>query len=215
MNIQELTQKFEQEIKKIDQSASSLDWNNRENYLYWLSQTYYFVRHTTRLLSLAAANFTFEEDKLHRHAIHHLGEEVGHEKMVLNDLKKLGVSIEDYPMLPATKKLIDSQYKTIESRGAVSHLGYSLCLEGAAKYVAPEFLKPLIGLYGEEGTLFIRSHVELDEDHFDDGIKELSSLPEESLNKVGENLEEAVKFYTQIFQEISAKTQGASLQKTS
>ena len=67
----------------------------REQYVCLLSNTYQYVRHTTRVIGRAIGAST--EPELRRHWINHLNGEVNHEVIIERDLKHMGEDV-DYVM---------------------------------------------------------------------------------------------------------------------
>lgn len=111
-------------------------WEKRSAYAAFLAQTYYYTRHSTKLLSLAASRFSFEDYDLHRRFIAHTEEERGHEFMCEKDLSFLAYKATDFPELTITKAFYQRQYFLIEHLDPACFLGYVLALEGLSAMVA-------------------------------------------------------------------------------
>ena len=90
-------------IKQLSHAIDQVRWEDKQVYGNWLAQTYYYTRHTTRMLSLAGSYFYEDEQKLHERFLTHAGEEMNHELISLGDLKKLGFTLKDFPELPSTR----------------------------------------------------------------------------------------------------------------
>ncbi len=58
-----------------------MPWAENEYYCFWLAQSYYYIRNSTRLLASAAANFDVDRQDLFNRFVSHLREENGHEKL--------------------------------------------------------------------------------------------------------------------------------------
>ncbi|MFN9066544.1 MAG: hypothetical protein ACK5V3_04900, partial [Bdellovibrionales bacterium] len=96
---------LELKVHEIGPLLEAYNWEDRNFYSAWLSQTYHFVKWTTRFLSLAAASAKLdEENHLHRYYIKHLPEELGHEILILNDLKTLKKNLS--PILKSTENFV-------------------------------------------------------------------------------------------------------------
>ncbi len=165
MNVSELEQSLSSVMEKISSAGLVTD---KEKYLNFLAQTYYFVCHSVPLLELAIRH-SENEDFIQR-SIEHIKEESGHERIALNDIKKLGASIKDYPEWEWTQKFYGKQYELVIEDGEIL-LGYILALEGiaalgkkAAQQVNSNF---------EKGTKFVDIHVEEDQDHLEKVLKQI------------------------------------------
>ncbi|RYZ78285.1 MAG: hypothetical protein EOP06_29320 [Proteobacteria bacterium] len=99
--------------KVIDELApvlKSLDWSNPKVYAWWLSQAFCIARQSTSFLGLTMIHSKAYPAFLER-CTDHISEETGHEKLIMNDLKALG--IEMLPELPATSAIYQTQYYRI------------------------------------------------------------------------------------------------------
>src|SRR4030095_9279247 len=63
----------------------------RQHYAKLLIEIYHYVKHSTRLLALAAGHTSPLRGDLFRRFVAHIGEESGHEMWALADLAALGV----------------------------------------------------------------------------------------------------------------------------
>src|SRR5690606_24416532 len=79
-------------------AGEKFPWTSRKVYGDWLAQTYYYVRHSTRLLAAAAARFPLDErgSALHYRFAAHIGEEKRHEQLALHDLQQLGFTLAEF-----------------------------------------------------------------------------------------------------------------------
>ncbi|MBC74436.1 MAG: hypothetical protein CME64_00315 [Halobacteriovoraceae bacterium] len=159
MNVSELEQSLNSVMEKLSNAGLTSD---REKYVNFLAQTYYFVCHSVPLLELAIRHS--QNDDFIKRSLEHIKEESGHEKIALHDLKKLGANIHDYPEWNWTQNFYGRQYDLVLEDGEIL-LGYILALEGiaalgkkAAKQVNDNF---------DRGTKFVDIHVEEDQDHLE------------------------------------------------
>ena len=119
-------------ISQMTEAISSYPWQDPEAYALYLSQTYYYVLHSTRLLALSAAHMKVSDNTFHRRFLEHASEEKGHDLMALKDLEVLGFRLEDFPELPHTRMFWETQYYKIEHNDPLSLLGYVIALEALA-----------------------------------------------------------------------------------
>ena len=142
----------------------------REHYTKLLVEIYHYVKHSTRLLALAAGHTSPLRADLFRRFVAHIGEESGHEAWALSDLKALGVNPE--PVIastpcPHTDAMVGLQYFLIQHCSPLAVLGYIYALEtlgsGAASPAA-ERLKQVLHI-GDDAVTFLRGHSESDVEH--------------------------------------------------
>src|ERR1700733_16022871 len=107
-------QVYKDEMKSLKSCAETFPWEDPRAYAFWLGQTYYFARITTRLLIMAGAHFDYSLQQLHLRFIDHAKEERGHEKILIQDLKALDSNIERIPELTSTAGLYQSQFYWIQ-----------------------------------------------------------------------------------------------------
>src|SRR4051794_12951450 len=89
------------EFRFVVDYFQKMDFSNRDVYANWLAQTYYFVSHSVRLSSLAAAKLPVDCPIGQRMAAHTV-EEKGHHAVAIKDIEALGKKISDYPPLGVT-----------------------------------------------------------------------------------------------------------------
>ena len=92
-------------VSEMAAAGELFPWTKRAAYMGWLAQTYYYVRHSTRLLAVAAGRFphTRQGDTLHLRFGAHIGEEKRHELLCVRDIQALGGSIEAIAEQPTTR----------------------------------------------------------------------------------------------------------------
>lgn len=189
-------------MDRLTEEMTRLPWENKRFYASFLAQTYYFVRHSTRLLALASA-YSFD-DSLHRRYAAHIAEEKGHDRLALNDLNRLGVNLE--PELPQTRNLYETQYYKIERENASSLMGYILALEGVASMICPKIMTRITQAHGAECAKFLKLHIEEDPDHVEKAFAEIEALKEQELAQVVHNLIQSCSNYASMLTAIQNKT---------
>lgn len=138
-------------------------------YLDFLTQAYHHVKHTFPLLALAASRTTDEryQDAL----IEYMEEERGHEKWILDDIRALGGNAEavrDGVPGTACRIMVGYSYYAIEHVSPYAMLGSVHVLEGMSVLLADrvaDAMRSSLGLEGELGFSYLRSHGSLDKEH--------------------------------------------------
>jgi Iron-containing redox enzyme len=133
-------------------------------------QIYHYTRHNSINQAVAAFGAEPEQIGLLRFAYTHAAEELGHEKMVLHDLRAVGLlepgdTITDAP-LPATDALINYLYAVAIRQGPIARLGYSYWAESVYGHIAPLLARgrESLGLTDREMAFFV-AHAEIDSKH--------------------------------------------------
>src|SRR3954469_21082731 len=139
----------------------------KELYRDMMREVYHYSRHNS--INQAVAAFQPAPEGLLKFVYKHAGEELGHEKMVIHDLKSIELfdeaDLHKLP-LPATEALIGYLYAVALRYGAVARLGYSFWAEGVYGHIAGPFGKIAkdLGLTSKNMTFF-GTHAEADEAH--------------------------------------------------
>jgi hypothetical protein len=192
---------LEKKVLEINPILEAYNWENPKTYAAWLVQTYHFVKWTTRLLSLAAANANPDsENHLHRYFLKHLPEEVGHENLILNDLNALGENLGAVNC--STNDFVNHQRKTLSNQGAIHHLGYMLFLENLSISSGVRVLQRLKKIYKPEQIQFLSGHSEDDVDHVSLGINFVSRLSTQEQLSIISAIEETASGYTKIMESL-------------
>ncbi|MBC7540862.1 MAG: iron-containing redox enzyme family protein [Bacteriovorax sp.] len=195
--------------------VNECDWKNKEFYADYVAQTFYYVRHSTRLLALCASRLNYEqEQQLHLRFIKHLGEESNHEKLALNDLKHLGYSIDDFKEHNTTRIFYEPQYYKIEHEKPLALMGYVLYLEALAKYVCPPLTQIITELHGNRTASFLQVHGEEDPAHVEQALKMIMSLDDANLAIIEKNIIQSSYAYNQMISELKIKWNNAHYKKS-
>ncbi len=191
----------------VDLMISALDnfpWDSKQAYAEFLAQTYYYIRHSTRLLAASAARFSQEDQAMHKRFMKHSDEENSHELLAVRDLQKLGYKMEDFRELPQTRAFYETQYYKIEHCDPAALLGYILALEVTATHLAP-IQKKLTALYGKECVKLIQVHSDEDPDHVEKALKSISALKNERVLEIEINIEQSAILYAGMIEAVKAK----------
>ncbi len=157
-------------------NSTELPWDNEEFVANYFAQTFYYVKHSEKLLALCIARL--QDDKIVSRFKEHMSEENSHELLALADLKKMGRSIKNFPEHPLTKSFYESQYYKIEHQHPLVVMGYIQFLETLAVeqgLVAWKGIKNSIGIESS----FLKLHGEEDIDHVEKANYMISHLPNE------------------------------------
>ncbi|CAM4261630.1 MULTISPECIES: iron-containing redox enzyme family protein [Myxococcus] len=145
-----------------------------EGYIHYLIQTYHYARWSTPML--AEAGHRLERQGRHPHLaellVQKAGEERGHEKWLLSDLKNLGcpeVRVETAARTPAVDAYTGWNFFTSRSGVPTAVLGTAYVLEYLSQTRATGVVERLIAADAipniRKSVTFLRSHGALDGDH--------------------------------------------------
>lgn len=140
---------------------------SRELYRDLMLQVYHYSKHNS--MNQAVTAFVPAPEGLLKFVYQHAAEELGHERMVIHDLKSIGLFDDadlSEPPLPATEALIGYLYYVSLRYGAVARLGYSFWAESIYVHIQDAFLKISADLGLErKNVTFFGSHAQADESH--------------------------------------------------
>lgn len=195
-------------LRQVTAAIDAYPWLDRRRYGDWLAQTYYYVRHSTRLLAAAAARFEFTErgDAMHHRFGAHFGEEKKHELLALHDLKSLGFTLEQFPERPLTRAFYEAQYFKVEHLHPASLLGYILLLEGVAVSRGRWISERVETAFGKGCATFVNVHAADDPDHIEKALEQVQALDEMPRALVEQNLLQSTELYTAMLASLRAGT---------
>jgi hypothetical protein len=174
---------MEAEINSMTTLMEKINWHKPEVYAAWLSQAYFIANRSTPLLGLCM----FHSDKspdFQKRCFQHMKEEMGHEKLILNDLKNMNKSLQ--PELASTMGIYQTQYFRITCESPLSFLGYIFLLE----LLAPVFGPSIINKAAESAPnslSFLKVHATADEHHIDEAREMLEKTPIEFHQQIFSN----------------------------
>jgi hypothetical protein len=143
---------------------------DRELYRITMNQIYHYTRHNSVNQAVAAFKAEPEQVGLLRFVYSHAREELGHEKLVLHDLRAIGLlgatEVVADPPLPATDALINYIYGIALREGPIARLGYSYWAESVYEHIGPllAVARTSLGLTDREMAFFV-AHAEIDTKH--------------------------------------------------
>jgi heme oxygenase-like protein len=140
-----------------------------ELYRLAMSQIFHYTRHNSINQAVSALRADPGELSLLRFVYGHAREEVGHERLILSDLRSIGLlagdQITDAP-LPATDALINYLYGVALREGPVPRLGYSYWAESVYHQIGPLLLAARDSLaLTYQNMSFFAAHAEIDAKH--------------------------------------------------
>ncbi len=188
-------------IDCVVKALSDYNFEDRHQYAFWLSQAYYFVKHSTPLLALSAG-LSVDNNAYHNRCIDHLSEEKGHEKMLLNDLKKLSYRPSDFPELAQTQAFYQTQYYWIQHKKPASFMGYIILLEGLAVISGKELHRRVSA---HQGKSFIKVHSDEDVDHLEKALQMMDSFTAEEQELIVRNCELSSQIYLTMLDAMSTR----------
>ena len=173
---------------RLDASVDAL-WQQAKNSEMWLYvtrhgmpadlyrdlmvQVYHYTRYNSLNQALTVIGISPDERPLLRFIYRHADGELGHEQMVVHDLRAAGllareVEVDDLPRLPATEALIGylAGLSLRAGAGAVARLGYSYWAESVYDHIAPVLgaARNSLALHDRQMTFFV-AHSSVDEGH--------------------------------------------------
>jgi hypothetical protein len=136
-------------------------------------QVYHYTLHNSLNQAMTVIGVSPEERPLLRFIYRHADGELGHEQMVLHDLRSAGllgrdIEVDDLPRLPATEALVGylAGLSLRPGAGAVARLGYSYWAEAVYEHIAPVLgaARSSLALSDRQMTFFV-AHSSIDEAH--------------------------------------------------
>jgi hypothetical protein len=190
--------------RRLGHAIAQFPWTDRRAYAEWLAQTYYYVRHSTRLLAAAAARFAFgkRDAAFHQRFSAHMGEEKNHEILCVQDLKCLGFNLEEIRERSSVRMLYEPQYYKIEHQGPIALFGYILPLEVVGPSSGKKLLEPLARAHGDKSVSFLKLHAAEDVRHLDKALELLDGLAEPERELIEQNMWQTTYAYGGMLEDI-------------
>jgi hypothetical protein len=196
-------------VERLGEGLRAFPWADRVAYGDWLAQTYYYVRHSTRLLAAAAARFGCDDvgDKLHHRFAAHMGEEKRHELLAVNDLKHLDLQLSRFGERDTTRMFYEPQYFKIEHVSPFALFGYILALEAMSATHGPEALRQVRDAH-KSADAFLRVHAEDDPDHVDKALAMVEQLGDAAHAHIVQNMNQSTTAYLAMLREMATAPAG-------
>jgi pyrroloquinoline quinone (PQQ) biosynthesis protein C len=192
-------------VSAMDAAGRRFPWTDRAAYAGWLAQTYYYVRHSTRLLAAAAARFPHGRagDTLHHRFGAHIGEEKRHELLCVRDLQALGETLDALPEQATTRMFYEPQYYKLEYQAPSVLLGYILPLEVIAPQSGGLVIEQVTAAFGPRCANFMKVHAQEDVAHVGRALALVETLPSHERDLIEENMKQTALAYTGMLDSIA------------
>jgi pyrroloquinoline quinone (PQQ) biosynthesis protein C len=194
----------EASIQRVYDAFADFPWEDPAAYADWIAQTYYYVRYVPTAMTRAAERCG-AGGVLHEVLVTGAREEQGHDRLLLRDIQHLGRELSDFPESPEVTAYYRALFTAIENEGPAALFGFSLPLEGLAAQKMSDHLRRVRELYSDEGTHFLRVHCELDVEHYEDGLRMLSTLSAPELDLVRRSLRASTDLYLRMLGQLKAR----------
>jgi hypothetical protein len=197
---------FDHEVEVLGSEVAAFPWEDRAAYAQWLVNTRAYVHHTTRLTALAAAHLPAHEEALHERLLRHAAEELGHEKLLIEDLEALKVRPDAHAPLPVTIAFAQCLYYQIAHVSPFALFGRVLPLEGVSARESAGARARVVAAHGEGVDAFLAAHGSADPAHVAEAFAALANVgsPHDEIIVAGMRLTSAL--YRSILAEIVTTT---------
>lgn len=192
---EQLRQIFEEEQALLERIRAAFPWDDRAAYVGWLVNTYEYAMKSTRILALTGGRFPLDKTAFSNRFISHAAEEKGHERLLENDLKGLGVDLRNCKPNVIGQAFHQSLYYWIYEGNPVGMFGWVLALEGFAVRNVPAMHEVCLSAHGSKASSFLKVHAAEDEDHLKSAFASIASFSEEENALVAKTL----RFYSQMY----------------
>lgn len=202
MNTEELKQEYNRLMDLVEPKIMGLNWESPQTYVSWMAQTYFYVKYSTRLIGLTGAHLPTEFTGLHNSFMDHLLEEKNHDIVMLQNIKALGYSIEDFEASPASSAIYQTQYYWIQHENPIAFYGFLLFLEGISICHGPKILNRVSEAYGKNVNTYWAIHVQADEGHVSGHFKALEKMKDIDHKPILTNMKNTSHFYHKMLEEV-------------
>jgi hypothetical protein len=206
--MKQIREAYDRWLPQVLDSWEEFPWRSRPAYANWLAQTYFYIIHTARIIALAASRFDLAHDDFHRRMVHYLSEEADHDLLVLDDLRALGHSIDEFSEHPLTAAFYQVDYYRIEHQTPLALFGRALLLEGAAAAGACKWADVVADEFGEKAAACLRVHGQEDPGHVDKAFSALEGVNEEEEAIVAATLVQSAVLYLGMMDAIRSEAGG-------
>lgn len=160
---------------------------DRPLYKITMLQLYHYTRYNSINQAFAAWNVEPERIGMLRFCYEHANEELGHEKMVVHDLKSIGLLEPGdlaRPPLPSTEALIGYLHYVALVYGAVPRLGYSYWAESVYGHIDELLGRARLDLSLSDAQMsFFVAHSTIDEKHAEEVRHAIAKHSREGLER--------------------------------
>jgi Iron-containing redox enzyme len=204
---------YKKHMDSLADVVANYPWDNVEAYAQWLSQTYHYVKYSTRLLTLSSTHVPLDNLPLHNRFIDHAKEERNHEVLLIKDLQAIKRNITDYPEHYPAASLYQSQFYWIQFQDPNAFFGYILFFEGLGSLHCGTMYKEAIKHHGEKAGIFLKVHHEEDQDHIVKAFSQIEKFTSHTQSLVIQNFIQTYHLYDLFLKEakrmaLSSKREG-------
>lgn len=192
---------FLSEFDRLDPIIAEYPWTDPAAYANMLAQIYYWTSHTGRLLALAAAGVDHFNHPLFPRLLHRAIEEYNHPQLAIHDIKALGLSLDRFPELGATRAFYQMQYYQVEHVDPLAIFGWALMLEELSLRWSARLCETLRRCHGVAAATFMQVHGVDDVDHQDENMRLFQALPEKTQGAVVANFQTSLSLFGVILSE--------------
>lgn len=187
---------YESQMNKYKSIWFNYPWANKSAYGAWLGQSYFYVRHTTRLISYAGSFFSFNHNDIHNRFLAHAAEEKNHDKLIISDLRNLNIEQNKYKECTPVAALYQTQYYLAEHVSPMALFGYFISLEGLAVLGCKMAAEKIENAYPKNKfTSFLRVHAADDIEHVREAIEIANNVSEREKELIIENMARSTDMY--------------------
>jgi hypothetical protein len=205
---------YKKHMDSLGDTVADYPWENVEAYAQWLSQTYHYVKYSTRLLTLSSTYTSIDDLPLHNRFIDHAKEERNHEVLLIRDLQAIQRNINDYPEHYPAASLYQSQFYWIQFQDPAAFFGYILFFEGLGSLHCGNMYRAAIKHHGEKSGIFLKVHHEEDQDHIVKAFNQIEKFSEKSKAMVMQNFIQTYQLYDLLLSEAKRKALIGANQKS-
>ena len=191
------------QMNELVSTFEKMPWSESRFYKNWLAQSFYYTRHSTRMLAFAAGWTTAEDQPYYRRSVKHIQEEQNHEILAVRDLESLGSQRQDFRELGVTRALWEAQFTKIQ-RCPSALLGYILALEELAVKTFPKLCVEITKHYGPHSVKFVKVHAEDDPEHVSEAMKQIEMRSDLERAEIVANYDQTCDLYRLLLQEIQS-----------
>lgn len=139
-------------------------------YVDFLTQAYYHVRHTVPLLMAVGSRLPMQKENFREAVAEYIEEELGHQEWILNDIAACGgdkAAVRKGRPNSATELMVAYAYDTVMRTNPMAFFGMVLVLEGTSISLATQaagIIQAKLGL-PKNAFSYLLSHGSLDQEH--------------------------------------------------
>jgi hypothetical protein len=193
----DMQNELERCVERLGKGLRAFAWHDRVAYGDWLSQTYWYVRHSTRLFAASAARLEHDDigNALHVRFAAHMAERKRLELLAMHDLRELELTLGAYVERSATRAFYECQYYKIEHVNPIALFGYILTLEAMSAAHGTWVYEQASTAHGSAAATFLKLSASDDEDHLRQAIAMIERIDSRGRADIEQNLRQSTFSY--------------------